>query len=291
LLNSKLGQYAILGILGLVWGSSFILMRFGLEGFNSWQVGSMRLVFAGLIAVPVLLMNYKKIQRKDWLFLALAGIVGNGFPAYMFTYAQKNGLDSSIAGALNALTPAFTLIFGLMLFKIHVKPKQIWGLAVGLIGALALIMSKIEPDLADFSLWPFFVVILACMFYGININIIKSKIGHISPILAGMVPLAIVSFPATGILFYTETPEIISGPVENWGIPLVSVFILGLAGTAFSLILFNALVQKTNALFGSSVNFLLPFVAAFWGLVFGEAFGFYQFIFMLMILTGIYLIR
>jgi drug/metabolite transporter (DMT)-like permease len=291
ILNSKAGQFTVLILLGLIWGSSFILMKKGLVAFNSWQVASMRLFFAGLIAIPFLLKSYKKIERKDWLFIALAGFLGNGFPAFMFTYAQQSGLESSLVGSLNALTPAFTLLVGLLFFETKTGLKQVLGLCVGLVGALFIVFNKTGTSFENFSVFPFFIIFLATLFYGFNINIIKSKIGHISPILAGMLPLSIIAFPATGVVLATDTVNVFNQDSLIWSNSLTAVLVLGIVGTALSLFIFNALVQKTSAIFGSAVNYLLPGVAAIWGVLDGEPFGKFEMFSMLFILMGIYLIR
>ncbi|MCO6495982.1 MAG: DMT family transporter [Bacteroidetes bacterium] len=291
MLNNKFGQFFILIVLGIVWGSSFILMKKGLIAFNSWQVASMRLFFAGLIAVPFFIRYRKEIEKKDWIWLALAGFIGNGFPAFMFTYAQKAGVESSLAGALNALTPVFTLIVGVSFFNIKSNLKQIIGLFIGLLGAVMMIFNKTGITFQGFSVLPFLIVFLATFFYGINLNIIKSKIGHIKPILAGMIPLSIVAFPATGVVFASGVPDVLQTPGVDWNISLAAVFVLGIVGTALSLFVYNALIQKTNALFGAAVNYMLPFVAAIWGVLDGEAFGKSELFSLCFILGGIYLIR
>jgi drug/metabolite transporter (DMT)-like permease len=137
------------------------------------------------------------------------------------------------------------------------------------------------------------MVVVATILYGVNINIIKHKIGHIHPLMAGMLPLSVIAFPALIIVFMTGTHETIaSGSVvkANINYSLICIAILGMVGTAIALFLFNGLVQKTSALFGSAVNYLLPFVAAFWGLRDGESFGVFQFLSLGLILLGIYLI-
>lgn len=291
MLNTKFGQFFILIVLGVVWGSSFILMKKGLIAFNSWQVASLRLFFAGMIAVPFFIKHRESIKKKDWLWLILAGFIGNGIPAFMFTYAQQAGLESSLAGALNALTPVFTLIVGVSFFNIQSNKKQVLGLLIGLCGAIYLIYNKVGINFNNFSIFPFLIVFLATFFYGINLNIIKSKIGHIKPVLAGMIPLSIVAFPATGVVFASGAPQVLQESTQIWSVSLLSILLLGIVGTAMSLFVYNALIQKTNALFGAAVNYMLPFVAALWGVIDGEAFGKSELLSLLFIMGGIYLIR
>lgn len=292
MLHNKLGPFLVLLLLGFIWGSSFILMKKGLMVFDSLQVASLRLFFAGLIAFPYFILYRKSIQRADWKYLAIAGFIGNGFPAFMFSYAIHTGLDSALVGGLNALTPVFTLLVGLFLFGTSATLKQLIGLGIGFAGTLILIFNQQQLHSVEFSLIPFIIVGIATFFYGININIIKAKFAHISPISAGLMPLAMVSLPATAMVFTTGASEglTLNQPPVHY-VSVIAVLILGVVGTAISLFIFNALVKKTDALFASAVNYLLPFVAFFWGVWDGEIITWLDASALLFILLGIYLIR
>ncbi|HEY1045165.1 MAG TPA: DMT family transporter [Bacteroidia bacterium] len=276
--------------LGFVWGSAFILMKQGLKSFNYWQVASLRLVFAGSVAVFFFVKFFKTIERKDWIFLALAGTLGNLIPAYLFASANTE-MPSSYSGALNALTPFFALISGVILFSQLFKVKQFLGIAIGLVGALSLIFTRNKGGVAfqhDFIV-PCLKVTLAAMFYGINVNIIKSKLGHLSPIVNSMIPLTIIAVPALIIGLATGTVDAVSNPsaLKSLGF----IFILGVLGSAITLILFNELIKNTSALFASSVTYLIPVFAFMWGIIDGEPIGVFQMGGMALILGGITLTK
>jgi drug/metabolite transporter (DMT)-like permease len=67
------------------------------------------------------------------------------------------------------------------------------------------------------------------------------------------------------------------------------ISILAWLGTGFALVLFNKLIQLTDAVFATTVTYLIPIVAIFWGLTDGEGFGIGQFIGMALIIIGVYL--
>lgn len=281
----------IILFLGFVWGSAFILMKIGIGGFTPVQLASLRLVFAGSVAIFFFVGIYKKLKTSDWLLLALSGTIGNLIPAYLFAQAAKE-IPSSLSGALNALTPMSTLIFGVIVFKVDIKIKHIIGIAIGLCGALILIFTN--PKAIGFSFHMDYVkpclnVILAALLYGINVNVIKSKLGHLTAYANSMVPLTLVAIPALfiGLSQHTYTAAIAPGAIK----PLMAVFVLGVFGSAISLIVFNRLVKKSSALFASSVTYLIPVVAYGWGIYFGESIGLVQVLGMVMIMTGITLSR
>ncbi len=280
----------VLLFLGFVWGSAFILMKRGLESFTALQVASLRLVFAGSVAVFFFVKFYKSLSSKDWLFLSLSGTLGNLIPAYLFASAGAE-IPSSLSGAFNALTPFFALLAGVLLFSQLFKVRQVVGISIGLVGALALILSKSKTGIAfQYEyIFPCAKVTLAALLYGINVNIIKSKLGHLSPLVNSMVPLTLISVPALIIGLATGTHLRVMEP--GTGFALLHIIVLGVVGSALSLIVFNRLVQKSTALFAASVTYLIPVFAYMWGIIDGEPIGFFQIGGMLLILGGITLTR
>lgn len=280
----------VLLFLGFVWGSAFILMKLGLNAFNPIQLASLRLVFAGSVAVFFFFRYIKVPKGTDWIYLALSGLVGNFFPAYLFASAGSE-IPSSLSGALNALTPFFTLVFGVILFRQIFNIRQLSGILIGLSGALILILTRNKDGFQFQSeyILPSLKVVLAALLYGLNVNLIKSRLHHLSPFINGMIPLTIVAMPALFIGFRQNTFEtaMISSSLPSLGF----IFILGVIGSALSLIVFNRLIQQTTALFAASVTYLIPVFAYIWGFAFGEPLGVFQIAGMFLILGGITLTR
>ena len=66
--------------------------------------------------------------------------------------------------------------------------------------------------------------------------------------------------------------------------------ILATMGSAVASIVFNKIIQRTSALFGASVTYLIPIVALGWGFLANEQIGLIDLFGMLMILAGVYLV-
>ena len=280
-------HFLLLGILALVWGSSFILMKEGLKAYNHWQLAALRISIAGLFLLPFIRWKNVKIPRKEYKTFALSGLLGNGIPAFLFTLAQTK-LSSSIAGALNSLTPIFVLIVGLLFMGVAFNKYKLYGVILGLIGALTLIFSKgfmIAQNEMGHSVY----VILAAVCYGTNVNIIKYKLGHHPPLLVAALPLAMMAVLGMLVLCFTGLP-LNAINMEVWK-PSVAVLLLAVFGTSLSLIWFNKLIQATNAVFASSVTYLIPIVAMGWGLLDGEQINLAQIIGLCIILMAIWIVN
>src|SRR4051812_22162912 len=112
-MNSKTISWLILITLSLVWGSSFILMKQGLKVFSSDEVAGLRITIASLFMLPFLIRHYKIDLRRHIKGLLLMGVFGNLIPAFLFTKAETQ-ISSSLTGMLNALTPLFTILIGMI---------------------------------------------------------------------------------------------------------------------------------------------------------------------------------
>ena len=65
--NSK--KWFYLAILSLIWGSSFILIKKGLVGLTSFQVASLRIIFAATVIFLYSYNSIKKIPRESWKWI------------------------------------------------------------------------------------------------------------------------------------------------------------------------------------------------------------------------------
>ena len=113
--KNKKQAYILLAILAVIWGSSFILMKRGLNVYTPYQVGACRLLVALLCMFPFIIRSFRLIDRSKWKYLAASGILGNGIPSILFPLAETN-ISSGLAGMINTLTPLFTFIAGMLIF-------------------------------------------------------------------------------------------------------------------------------------------------------------------------------
>ena len=290
-LSKKINQIFTLCILGLIWGSSFILMKRGLQSYPPIEITLYRIFIVFLVFAPIGIKDFFKIQKKTGLILLLSAIIGSVIPYFLFIKAQTK-IDSSLNGILNSITPLFTLVFGVILFKQKTNIKAISGVLLGLIGASGLII--LSNGTNNFLSGDYYYAILpvigsAC--YALNINLIKNYL-HEIPALKITSWSFIFIGPIAGIilLFYTDfTTHLIYNDVNYLNFLFINI--LGILGSGFAFWVFNLLIKETSSVFASSVTYLIPIVAIFWGVVDGEIFGILQGLLCLVIFCGIYMIK
>jgi drug/metabolite transporter (DMT)-like permease len=281
--------WLILGFLALVWGSSFILMKRGLEVFSATQVGAIRIFIAFLFFLPFILVRLKKIKGRDWLYVFLSGLLGNALPAFLFATAQTQ-LLSSITGILNALTPLFTALVAVWFFGEKLQKLQLVGLVVALSGSVLLSLGA-GFALENLNFYVLFVV-AATLCYGVSVNLVREKLGHLSPLTIAAGSFFTVGL-WVGIYLFSATDflEVLDQASTKAYRAMGFLAILAILGSSISLILFNRLIQMTNAIFASIVTYLIPIVALVWGILDGEHLNWGHYLGMGLILIGVYLLR
>lgn len=280
-------SWIILLSLVVVWGSSFILMKKGLEYYSHTQLALMRISIACLVLLPFALRSLKEVNRKNVFYIALAGIIGNGIPAFLFAKAQTH-IDSSLAGILNSLTPLFVLVVGLLFFGYKARWLNITGVFVGLAGTIGL-MSISGDKTLDFNFSYGVYVIIATMLYAINVNIIKRYLDQVDALTITSVAFLIIGIPfLLALLLTTDFITVLNQKPGAWeGLGYIAV--LGAVGSGLALIFFNKLIKMAGVLFSSSVTYLMPVVALLWGVADGEAFHATYLLWIGIILLGVFM--
>ena len=286
-MEESLKNYLTLLFLAIIWGSSFILMKRGLEVYDFMQVASLRIVIAFLSLIPFLPKAFCNVERKHLLPIAIMAILGNGIPAFLFTKAQTH-LDSSFVGILNAIVPLFTLILGVYFFKSKPSKTNIIGIIIGLFGAFFLTVNNLNSGvILDIYI---LLVILATIFYAISINVVKKYLHDLNAPSITALAFLIIGPLAAIYLFNTDFIIKLNSHKDGY-MALGYIALLSVLGTSLAVIIFNQLISRSSAIFASSVTYMIPVIAIFWGIFDGEKITEYHLIGMFIIFSGLYLVN
>ena len=96
-------------------------------------------------------------------------------------------------------------------------------------------------------------VVLATACYGLSVNLIRNKLGHVPAAAVAALSLGLMSLPALAVALAGPGLSVAAAHPEG---PrgLIAVTVLAVVGTGLALIAFNRIIQKTNALFASTVT-------------------------------------
>lgn len=278
-------KWILLTLLALIWGSSFILIHLGLEHLNPYQLASLRIVFAAVFLLIIGFRELPKIPQHRWKYIALTSLFGTFIPAFLFAIGQQH-ISSMVSSILNSLTPLNTLILGIFAFGLAFKRSQFIGIAIGFAGSALLIINGAlnHPD-HDYRYAVLLVIASLC--YAINVNLIKKYLSDVSPLAISAGNFAVMLIPASVILVASGFFDAVEAPEVQRAAGFI--MILGVVGTGAANILFFRLIQVSSPVFASSVTYLIPVVAFFWGMQSGEMLTPVQFLGAAIILMGVYL--
>ena len=284
-----LKSWGILFILVLIWGSSFILIKRGLEVYSSGVVGAIRIFVSFVVLLPFALSHLRRVPPGKMKYILIVAIIGTGIPAFLFARAQTV-IDSSLAGILNSLTPLFTMSLGILFFKQKTRWLNVVGVFIGLVGALGLIYVSSDKTF-EFHFSFAIYVIIATVLYAIHSNMVKFYLQDVNTVTITSVGFFIIGIPTIIYLFlFSDFTEIFIN--HEQGVEgFLYIALLGFLASAFAIIAYNRLVQLTNAVFASSVTYFVPVLALVWGILDGERFPMIASLFIALILIGVFLVN
>ncbi|WP_033070505.1 DMT family transporter [Thalassospira australica] len=281
-------------LLGVIWGSNFIFMKWAAEYITPQQVAFLRVVF-GFIPLLVFAVIRGEIRLRDmrhihhFVVMALLATA-----IYYFAFAKGAALLlSSVAGMLSGAIPLFTFVTALLFLREERStPKSLTGLALGFAGVV-LIARPWQLDGAQMADGGVSLVGTAYMVAGalsVGCSFVYAR-KFITPLKLSAVSLSTYQIGIATLIFavatdYTNIDLVFSDPKAAWGL----VVGLGILGTGLAYILYYFIVAKLGAMAASGVTYLPPLVAmAVGGVLVGEPIAMLDVFAMIAILIGVFL--
>ncbi|MCC7401141.1 MAG: DMT family transporter [Chitinophagaceae bacterium] len=285
-MNNKAISWIIFILLSFIWGSPFIIMKLSKESLPPLMMTALLIFSAGIVLLPFAFFHISKIPKNKIGFIIIAGIFGNLLPAFLYPVAISNNVDSALAGILNALTPIFVIILGLLFFKTRVSSSKATGALIGFAGMclLTLMERTVNFQNTGYAL----LIVLATVSYAVNILLVGHFLKEQNPIHITTVSISFLVIPSAIILWQQDFSALDFHSSEVlWSVTAIALF--GIAGTAIATGLFYILLKKGGGVFASMIIYGTPFVALFWGFIDHEKITALRIVSLLIILAGVYL--
>ncbi len=264
-------------ILALIWGSSFLFIRIGVEQLTTFQVVFIRTGIAAIGLNIVAFMRGKRLPT-DWKGirdLLILGIVNTVFPFILITWGEKS-IESSLAAVLQGTAALFTMVVAHFVFvDERMTPRKVVGLVIGFIGVVILASrstdGEIVPTDATLHLLGQLAIVAASFCYALGGTYSRAAIqNRLEPIIAAAGAMTVTAV-ITGILTYVS--PLLGGPQPTSISDLTprvlgAIFALGFVNTFIAYIIFYSLIPAIGAARTSMVTYVIPAI----GLVLGAIF-------------------
>lgn len=286
----KYSSLILFWILGIVWGSNFIYMKWASIYLFPMQVVLVRVLFG---FIPVFFYAYSlKVMKKEHLKYCFHFFVMSLFATtiyYYFFIKASSLLLSGITGALSGTIPLFTFLLAIVLLKEEkITLLRILGLIIGFSGVI-LIAKPYNTDFLHVNSEGIIYVLLGSCVLGISFVYAKKFISPLNIHFAALTTYQL-GFSLFFLLFFTDYNGIDTIFVDIH--TLIGLVIgLGLLGTGLAYIIYYYLIEKIGAVNTSSVTYIPPVVALIIGYFIGEVLTLIDIIATILIFSGVFLIN
>lgn len=273
-------DWALVATVAVLWGSSFLLIKFGVHDLAPATVAWLRLLFgvAALSCVPAARRPLRVRSDRGWV--ALLGVTWMAVPFVLFPLAERS-IPSALAGMINGAAPLFTAVLAAGWSRRLPGRGTAVGLAIGFVGVLAV---NLPAARGGARLAGIAMVLSATLLYGVAFNLaepLEERNGALPVLYRALVVAVVVDTPA-GVLGLAD-----SSPGAT---ALVSMVALGALSTGVAFVAFTTLVGRVGASRASVTVYLVPVVALALGVaVRGEPVAALSLAGVVLVLLGAYL--
>lgn len=266
-------KWAAFWLLGLIWGSSFLFIRIGVEEVSPFQVVFMRTGIAAVGLNLVLLLRGKRLpMSRHGLFPLLVLGLGNTVIPFVLISWGETQVESGLASVLNATAALFTLVIAHFTFHDEqISIQKVAGLALGFLGVVVLASrSWADGQIVTGNLAGQLAIIVAALFYGMfgvySRKVMSTRFEPMMVSAGSMLFAALISGVLMVIAPYLggEAPKPLA---ELSADALNALLLLGTLNTFIAYILYYWIIQQLGASRASMVTYVTPAVALVLGAV------------------------
>jgi drug/metabolite transporter (DMT)-like permease len=277
-------DYYLILLTGLLWGSAFLLIKIAIVTIPPYTLTMGRMGIATLALFVVLILRGQRLplDRQSLALFAFIGLFGSALPFTLINWGEIH-IPSGLAAVLMGIMPITTAL--LAHFFIPDEPfgwRKAMGIFVGFGGLLVLVGVDAISGF-DSSVTAQIAMLCAAAAYAITTTFTRLRVAHPGLIMATgssimgflwVLPLALVYDRP-----WSLTPDLMG---------VSATVLLGLLPSAVGILLFFHLIRRVGATIFAQVNYLIPLVGAFLGVVFlGEALNWQLISALVLVLSGI----
>jgi drug/metabolite transporter (DMT)-like permease len=245
--------------LGAVWGGAFLFLRIAGPEVGPVWAAEIRILIGGAILALVAGRRTWSVVRHDLRAFAVVGAAFSAIPFTLIAVATLT-LPTGFAAVLNASTPLFTAVLGVMWLRQSMTIRVGAGLGLGLASVVLLVgLSPLPAGVT--TLIAVAAALGAALSYAFAATFVRRRlpgVGGVEMATAQLVSGAVILLPVAIASGTPGTPSLAG---------LVSLVAVGTISTALPWPIFLRLLSQTTPTVASTVTFVVPAFAIAWGAI------------------------
>ena len=251
--------------LGVIWSSSFLWIKIGVQEASPVVLVAFRMLFGVLAAGGVALIQGLQWPRdwKTWRTFMILGPTSIAIPVFLISWGEQS-IDSAVASILNATVPIFTLVIAhFFLHDDKMSHQKVLGLLTGFAGIVILLSEDLRHAQPG-SLLGEAAVILAALFYAASGVYARKATQHVQGAVRGASALI------TAALFMWLVGPLVQRPFTIPVLPItwVAALWLGVLGSGVAMILNYYLLHEIGPTRTVLVTYIFPPGGVLLGVIF-----------------------
>ena len=264
---SRLTVGALYGMLCVIWGSTWLAIRIGLEGAPPFLAAGLRFTLAFAVLLPLLLRRRSKLPRgrTEWSLVVFVGVVLFTIDYGLIYWGENNGVQSGLSAILFATFVLQTAIFAhLLLPSERLSAQKLAGIGLGFAGILLIFRNELGTAGLG-KLFPMVAIVLSATCASLA-SVATKRWGHdTDPISFTALSMAV---GVAGLAVASATAG------EPWSAPawpegVLTIVYLGLAGSVVAFVTYWWILKRIEATSASYIGMITPLVAVSLGFTVG----------------------
>jgi drug/metabolite transporter (DMT)-like permease len=273
-------------ILSLIWGSSFMLIKYVVLCFGPVSTGALRLVLGAMFlgAVWMVRRQYQHVPPNKWPHLVVLSLTGYGLPFCILPWLIAETGNSGLMGMMIVFVPLFTIVVSIPVLGIRPSRRELAGVMGGLI---AMIMIRIDTSARQIPLMYILLAFLVPMLYAYSTAVLRKWFPNSDQLPVAMKSMIISAVVLLPIAWMTEPVRM----DQNFSLALISLVGLGTLATGLAVYFFYILIQRHGPLQAGMIAYVAPNIILTWSWVLKEEVTILQVMSMLIVLAMVWLVR
>lgn len=253
----------------LIWGTTWLAIKIGLQDFPPVLSAGARFLVAALFLL--LILKLKRVATPaDWSEYKYPAIFGifNGIN-YGLIYLGEQHISSSMTAILNTALPFFSTLLAYFILKEEINLQKIAALILGFTG-VAIVFGSDLGNISPQVLMGQAAIVLAAFLYSMGSVLLKRNQGSPDPLWSVTIQMAV----SAGVLLVVGIPLEWGATVRITLPGVLSFLYLAVFGSAVAFLLYNSLLKIWQISRVSYISLITPLIASLvGGLWFNEPFN------------------